>query len=68
MHDIVLTLRTECSTGLVEARCPRPCGGLFFKFSTVDPAFYIQTKCRKCRRTVEILGTEYAIASVTTVR
>ena len=58
MYTSCLTIVQEESTGLIEARCPRPCGGLFFKFLTIDPAFYAQTKCRKCRRIVEIVGTQ----------
>lgn len=66
MNGLFLTIAPDCSTGLQQARCS--CGRLLFKFSTMDPAFYVQTKCGKCSRTVEILGSQYAIASVTTVR
>ena len=66
MESLFLTITPDCSTGLQQARCT--CGRLLFKFSTHDPAFYVQTKCGKCSRTVEILGSQYAVASITTVR
>lgn len=66
MHAQFLTIAPDGSTGVQQARCS--CGRLLLKFSTRDPAFYVQTKCGKCSRTVEILGSHVAVASVTTVR
>lgn len=66
MGTTFLTIETESRTGLVQARCT--CGRLLFKFSTADPAFYVQTKCGKCSRVVEVLGAHYAVASQSSVQ
>lgn len=66
MHATFLTITPDCSSGLQQARCT--CGRLLFKFATADPGFYVQTKCGKCSRLVEVLGSHYAVASVTAVR
>ena len=62
MTPTFLTMQQEQRTGLHYARCV--CGRLLFKFSTVDPSWYVQTKCGKCSRLVEVLGSQYASLSI----
>lgn len=55
-----LTVSLEWSTALLDARCPRPCGRLFFRYAQALPTLYVETKCRGCHQTVVLTGPRYA--------
>ena len=61
MIGSALTSATNSGTGLTDIRCV--CGRLQFRMDGASEGLYIQCRCHRCKRTVEVMGEKTVLVS-----